>query len=228
MLNQPFLRGIYAITDANLLPSDRHLQEAAESAMRGGLKFLQYRDKTADASKALRQTQLLADLCLSYECQLIINDDPELAKACEAAGVHLGQGDSNLPHARELLGKKAIIGSTCHNNLQLASQAAKSGASYLAFGRFFPSSTKPDAPAADLTIFKLAEHLSLPTLAIGGIKVEHLPLLASAGAAMVASVAGIFAQPCPEEAVKNFRKAFEPTLSLTSHEALNDTLRRSI
>lgn len=228
MPNQYLLRGIYAITDADLLPDDTCLQEAVEAAMRGGIRLLQYRDKTADASKALRQTRMLADLCLSYECQLIINDDPELAKACEAAGVHLGQGDSNLRHARELLGKHAIIGSTCHNSLQLARTAAEAGASYLAFGRFFPSTTKPNAPAASLDIFKQAEHLNLPMVAIGGITLEQVPLLATAGASMIASVASIFATPCPEAAVNALRKAFEPTLPFQSYEATYDTLSRPI
>jgi len=228
MPNRQILRGIYAITDANLLPDDTQLQAAAESAMRGGLKLLQYRDKTADASKALRQARLLTDLCLSYDCQLIINDDPELAKACGAAGVHLGQSDSNLADARELLGKEAIIGSTCHNSLELASIAAKSGADYLAFGRFFPSTTKPDAPSASLSILKQAGKFKLPLVAIGGITLEHLPSLANAGASMVAAATGIFAQPCPEKAVRTFHKAFEPTHSFTSYEARYDTLSRSL
>lgn len=228
MPNQKLLRGIYAITDPKLLPNDTRLLEAAESAMHGGLKLLQYRDKTADASKALRQARLLNDLCLSYDCQLIINDDPELAKACGAAGVHLGQNDQNLNHARELLGKSTIIGSTCHNSLELASIAAKSGASYLAFGRFFSSTTKPNAPIACLDILKMAAQFNLPLVAIGGISLEHLPSLANAGANMVASVNSIFAQPCPETAVHNFRKAFEPTFPFNSYEAKNDTLSRSI
>ncbi|GLR64069.1 thiamine phosphate synthase [Marinospirillum insulare] len=228
MPNQQALRGIYAITDADLLADDTQLQTAAESAMRGGLKLLQYRDKTADPSKALRQARLLADLCLSYNCQLIINDDPELAKAANAAGVHLGQSDSNLIDARELLGKKAIIGSTCHNSIELASLAAQSGASYLAFGRFFPSLTKPQAPSACLDILKVASQFNLPLVAIGGIQPEHLPSLAKAGASMVAVVAGIFAQPCPKTAVETYRNIFEPTLSFTSYEANYDTLSRSV
>lgn len=228
MLNQQYLRGIYAITDANLLPDDTRLQEAVEAALRGGIRLLQYRDKTADASKALRQTRMLADLCLSYECQLIINDDPKLAKACEAAGVHLGQGDANLRHARQFLGPQAIIGSTCHNSLQLAITAAEQSANYLAFGRFFSSTTKPYAPAANLSIFKLAEYLGLPTVAIGGINLEQAPIFAKAGASMIAAVAGIFAQPCPEEAVRALRKAFEPKLSFQPYEIIYDTLSRPI
>jgi len=228
MPKRQILRGVYAITDSKLLPDDTQLQIAAESAMRGGLKLLQYRDKTADASKALRQARLLSDLCLSYNCQLIINDDPELAKASDAAGVHLGQSDQSLSHARELLGKAAIIGSTCHNSLELAAIAAKSGADYLAFGRFFPSTTKPNAPMACLDTLKLASRFNLPLVAIGGITLESLPSLAKAGASMVAAVAGIFAQPCPETAVRTFRHAFEPTLSFTSYEANYDTLSRSL
>lgn len=228
MFDPQTLRGIYGITDADLLPDDTGLQEAAEAAMRGGLKLLQYRDKSADASKALRQARLLADLCLSYDCQLLINDDPELAKACGAAGVHLGQGDASLGHARELLGKQAIIGSTCHASLELAISAAQSGASYLAFGRFFPSVTKPDAPAASLDIFKQVARLNLPTLAIGGITSCHAPIFAKAGVDMLAAVAGIFAQPCPESAVRALRKAFEPTLPFNSHEVIYDSLSRSI
>ena len=228
MVDLQFLRGIYAITDACLLPDDTQLQEAVESAMRGGLKLLQFRDKTADASKALRQARLLTDLCIRYDCQLIINDDPELAKACNAAGVHLGQSDTNLGHARDLLGKKAIIGSTCHNSLELAMAAARSGANYLAFGRFYSSSTKPEAPAASLEIFKQVAKLNLPTVAIGGSTAERAPMLAQAGVDMIAAAAGIFSQPCPETAVRNFRKAFEPTIPFTSHEAIYDTLSRPI
>ncbi|HKM14682.1 MAG TPA: thiamine phosphate synthase [Marinospirillum sp.] len=228
MLNQQYLRGIYAITDANLLPDDTRLQEAAEAALRGGIRLLQYRDKTADASKALRQTRMLADLCLSYECQLIINDDPKLAKACEAAGVHLGQNDANLRHARQFLGQHAIIGSTCHNSLQLAIIAAEQSANYLAFGRFFSSTTKPYAPAANLSIFKLAEHLGLPTVAIGGISLEQAPIFAKAGASMIAAAAGVFAQPCPEEAVRALRKAFESTFPFQPYEVIYDTLSRPI
>jgi len=228
MPNRQTLRGIYAITDSVLLPDDTRLQTAVEAAMRGGLKLLQYRDKTADASKALRQARLLNDLCLSYNCQLIINDDPVLAKTCDAAGVHLGQADGNLADARELLGCNAIIGSTCHNSLELASIAAKLGADYLAFGRFFPSITKPNAPSANLDILKFAAKFNLPTVAVGGVALEHLPSLANAGASMVAAAAGIFAQPCPETAVRAFCNAFEPSFSFTSYEANYDTLSRSL
>lgn len=228
MFDPQVLRGIYGITDADLLPNDTCLQEAAEAAMRGGLKLLQYRDKTADASKALRQARLLADLCLNYDCQLIINDDPKLAKASGAAGVHLGQGDASLRHARELLGKQAIIGSTCHASLELAINAAQAGASYLAFGRFFPSLTKPDAPAASLDIFKQVARLNLPTLAIGGITRKQAPVFTEAGVDMLAVVAGIFAQPCPEKAVLALRKAFEPTLPFNTHEVIYDSLSRTI
>src|SRR5690606_31238662 len=121
----------------------------------------------------------------------------ELARACEADGVHLGQGDTSLLHARELLGKHRLIGKTCHNNLQLAELAARQGADYLAFGRCYPSNTKPDAPAAPISIFQQAQHLQLPCVAIGGITPQRASAVVQAGASMVAAIEGIFAAPNP-------------------------------
>lgn len=224
------LQGVYAITDTCLMPDDTRLQELAEAALRGGLQLLQYRDKSADASKALRQARLLADLCRSYDCLLIINDDPVLARASEAQGVHLGQDDGVLLHARELLGADAIIGRTCHNSLALAQQAAQEGASYLAFGRCYASGTKPHAPATSLDIFKQARTLNLPLVAIGGITPERAPQVIQAGANLVAAVEGIFAAEDPQQAVQDYHRAFfapSSPLSFLSNEAQHDTLSRT-
>lgn len=220
------LSGVYAITDPLLLPDDTRMQEQVEAALRAGLDLLQYRDKTADASKALRQTRLLADLCKNYDCLLIINDDPELARACEADGVHLGQGDTSLLHARELLGKHRLIGRTCHNSLQLAELAARQGADYLAFGRCYPSNTKPDAPAAPISIFQQAQHLQLPCVAIGGITPQGASTVVQAGASMIAAIEGIFAAPNPCQAVQAYRQAFEFPPSFIN-EVHHDTLSRT-
>lgn len=139
------LRGLYAITDSQLL-AGKFLQYV-EAALDGGVTLLQYRDKSSDEARRLREAEALHSLCERYKTQLIINDDAELA-ARIGVGVHLGQTDGPLTPARALLGRQAIIGSTCHAQLELAEQAAKEGASYVAFGRFFNSNTKPGAPAA--------------------------------------------------------------------------------
>ena len=143
------LRGLYAITDSQLL-AGRFLSHV-EAALEGGVRLLQYRDKSDDTAPRLREAEALKTLCERYGTELIINDDAELA-ARLGVGVHLGQTDGPLTPARALLGRQAIIGSTCHASLDLAQQAANEGASYVAFGRFFNSVTKPGAPAASVDL----------------------------------------------------------------------------
>lgn len=228
MAETAFLTGIYAITDPRFMADDTQLLEKVESALQGGLRLLQYRDKTADASKALRQARLLADLCHSYDCLLIINDDAELARASLADGLHLGQGDGCLRHAREFLGTDALLGRTCHASLDLAHQARQDGADYLAFGRCFASGTKPLAPVADLSIFQQARPLGLPCVAIGGITPELAGQVANAGAHMIAAVEGIFATANPALAVRQYHEACAPSFSFNLNEVQHDPLSRTL
>lgn len=145
-MNPTPLHGLYAITDATLLPDDAHLHRAVAAAIRGGARIIQYRDKSNHTEKRLRQARMLVDLCRTAEVPLLINDDLPLAVASGARGVHLGQSDTALSAAREQLGADAIIGITCHDQLALAQAAEAGGADYVAFGAFFPSRTKPGAP----------------------------------------------------------------------------------
>ncbi len=110
------LRGLYAITDSTLLTDGRMLPYC-EAALRGGVKILQYRDKSTDTGKRLQEAQALQTLCKAYNARLIINDDVNLA-AQIGADLHLGQADGNLVDARQKLGPDAIIGSTCHAQLE--------------------------------------------------------------------------------------------------------------
>lgn len=183
--------GLYAITDSQLLPADR-LLAAVEAAIRGGAVLVQYRDKTASQPERLKQARDLAALCDDAGVPLIINDDPELARRCGAAGVHLGQSDASLAAARQRLGDHAIIGATCHAGLSLAARADADGADYLAFGRFFSSRTKPDAPAADASILARARQYGKPVTAIGGITTDNGESLIRAGADLLAVVGGLF------------------------------------
>ena len=148
------LRGLYAITDSQLLAEGR-LLPYVEAALKGGARLLQYRDKSDDQARRLREASALAELCARHGAELIINDDAELA-ARLGVSVHLGQTDGSLAVARALLGRQAIIGATCHAQLELAEQAVAEGASYVAFGRFFNSSTKPGAPAASVELLDQA------------------------------------------------------------------------
>ena len=205
------LRGLYAITDSQLL-AGRFLAYV-EAALDGGLTLLQYRDKSTDDARRLREAEALRNLCERYKAHLIINDDAELAARLEV-GVHLGQTDGPLTPARALLGRNAIIGSTCHSQIELAQQAAKEGASYVAFGRFFNSSTKPGAPTATLEVLdKARAQLTLPICVIGGITLENAAPLVEHGADLLAVVHGLFGAETAQ-AVTRRARAFNDLLSL--------------
>lgn len=203
------LRGLYAITDDTLLSG--RLLPAVQAALEGGCRVVQYRTKQADDAQHIREASDLRMLCHDYGAVLLINDNVLLARAVHADGVHLGQDDMSLQEARHWLGEEAIIGVTCHSTFALAETARAGGADYVAFGRFFGSSTKPSAPLAPLSV--LAEtrmRLTCPVVAIGGITLDNAGSLVEAGADMLAVVAGLFA-PCPAglEGIRSRAAAFQ-------------------
>lgn len=197
------LRGLYAITDSQLLAG--RLLPYVEAALDGGVTLLQYRDKSQDDARRLRDAEALKALCERYKTQLIINDDAELA-ARLGVGVHLGQTDGPLTPARTLLGRNAVIGSTCHAQLELAEQAAREGASYVAFGRFFNSVTKPGAPACDLKLLDAARsRITLPIAVIGGITLDNAAPLVAHGADLLAVIHGLFGADSTAEVTRRAR-----------------------
>ncbi|HKS13471.1 MAG TPA: thiamine phosphate synthase [Pseudomonas sp.] len=197
------LRGLYAITDSQLL-AGRFLSHV-EAALEGGVCLLQYRDKSNDQARRLREAEALKALCERYGTRLIINDDAELA-ARLGVGVHLGQTDGPLTPARALLGRNAIIGSTCHAELDLAEQAAREGASYVAFGRFFNSVTKPGAPAANLELLAQARaRVKLPIAVIGGVTLDNAAALVDHGAHLLAVIHGLFGADSTQEVTRRAR-----------------------
>lgn len=183
--------GLYAITDSRLTPAPT-LIASVEAAIRGGAVMVQYREKFAPAAERLAQARNLQSVCAAASVPLLINDDIELAKRVGAAGVHLGQTDGSAAEARHVLGGEAIIGITCHADLALAEAATTASADYLAFGRFFNSSTKPDAPAASTDILTQAKRFHAPIAAIGGVTTENGERLIRAGADLLAVVGGLF------------------------------------
>jgi len=197
-------RGLYAISDGprpDLLP-------AAEAALRGGAALFQYRDKTADAQRRLREASALRELCTRHDVPLIVNDDVELALACRADGVHLGEDDGDIAAARKRLGAKAIVGVSCYDSPERARQLA-AGADYLAFGAFFPSPTKPDARRATLDLLHAAKPLGPALVAIGGITPDNAQPLVDAGADFLAVISGVFAQADPEAAARRYAALYE-------------------
>jgi thiamine-phosphate pyrophosphorylase len=203
------LRGLYGITDAALCPDDASLIRSVESALAGGMRILQYRDKHSDAATRLRQAQRLKGLCAKQGALFIVNDDIELAAACDADGVHLGGDDQSIATARRVLGDAAIIGSSCYNRVELAIDAERQGADYVAFGRFHFSTTKPGAVQAQPEILEQARNsLSVPLCAIGGITIDNARPLVECGADMIAVINGLFATPDIEQRAREFADFF--------------------
>lgn len=207
------LAGLYGITDNKLL-ADGRLLPYVEAALQGGMKLLQYRDKTTDTKRRYQEAEALQKLCNQYHALLIINDDIVLAKEL-SVGVHLGQTDGSIEAARKLLGSNAIIGATCHGSIELAHQAKAAGANYLAFGRFFSSLTKPDAIAADKSVLSQAKTLHLPLCAIGGITLDKVTSLTKAGADLIAVVNDLFAKENAAQ-VKQQASKFSELIAITS------------
>ena len=189
------LRGLYAITDENLIP-ETTFAATIEKALSGGTAIIQYRDKSGSETKRLQQASALRSLCNEYRASLIINDDIALAKAVAADGVHLGEDDISIEQARLILGKNAIIGISCYNQLQLGARAQAAGADYVAFGAVFTSPTKPHARSASCELISEAKsQLDIPVCAIGGIDKSNVESVIEAGADMTALISGLFTEP---------------------------------
>lgn len=217
------LYGLYGISDAVLLPDTEVLLAAASAAIKGGLKILQYRDKHASYQHQCEQARLLRQLCLVNEVTFIINDNLDLALEVGADGVHVGQNDSLISSARETLGAEAIIGCSCYNDIERARQAQHQGADYVAFGRFYPSLTKPDAlPAYPELLQQARAELEIPLCAIGGITPKNAANLIEQGADMVAVIQGLFAAKDIRQQAQGFSRLFD----LNTHR-LNDGSNRS-
>jgi thiamine-phosphate pyrophosphorylase len=198
-------RGLYAITPEHCTDTHR-LLEAVAAAIRGGAALVQYRAKR-NAQRA--QAFALKDLCSAHDVALIVNDDAALARDIDAAGVHLGRDDMSIAAARVLLGERAIVGVSCYNDLQRAIAAERDGASYVAFGSFFPSMTKPAAARASPELLRqAAAALTIPIVAIGGITPENGPALVAAGADLLAVIDGIFGHDDPEGAARRYAGLF--------------------
>ncbi|WP_044410783.1 thiamine phosphate synthase [Thiomicrospira microaerophila] len=188
------ITGLYAITDPNLSPG-LVVVEHVRQALLGGARIIQYRDKTSPFEQQVALAKQLKNLCHNNQAWLIINDSIELALACQADGLHLGKDDTSLMQARKALGEQAIIGISCYNDLERAQQMQALGANYVAFGRFYPSLTKPNAPQAELnTLCQAKQTLDIPIVAIGGISQHNGAALIQAGADSLAVIQAVFAQ----------------------------------
>lgn len=199
-------RGLYLITpdDADTARLIRRVE-----AVVGAATLLQYRNKAADLARMREQLAVLRPLCAARGVPLIVNDDIALAAEFEADGVHLGEHDGDPREARERLGANAIVGVSCYDDLARARDAAQAGASYIAFGAFFPSTTKPNARRATRDLLHDSATFGLPRVAIGGITPDNAPSLIDAGADLIAVVGGVFDAHDPAAAAAAYRRCFD-------------------
>ncbi|MBC7751507.1 MAG: thiamine phosphate synthase [Candidatus Saccharibacteria bacterium] len=188
MTTKHSLQGLYLITNEDDFVV---LRPKLETAMKAGIALLQYRRKKTPKSHQEQEARDILELCNQYHVPFIINDDLVLAEKL-SCGLHLGQGDGSLIEARDRLGADAIIGRTCHDSLELAKQAADEGASYLAFGAVFPSTTKPNARLVSLeTLAAASQQFELPICAIGGLTPENSERVKATGVSLFAVVSDI-------------------------------------
>jgi thiamine-phosphate pyrophosphorylase len=199
--------GLYLITPDE--PDTARLLARVEPLLAAGVAMLQYRNKSADAALRRQQANALLNLCREMDVPLIVNDDWRLAAEIGADGAHLGADDGELRSLRDALGRDFILGASCYNDLARAEHAALEGASYLAFGAFFASGTKPLARRADLSLLHEARRFGLPTVAIGGLSPDNASSVLAAGADLIAVIGAIFDAPDPVVVIRAFQSCFD-------------------
>ena len=181
----------------------KKLEEAVTAAP---VAAFQFRVKGIDQHEAAALAAPLQEICAAHDVAFMVNDSIALAKRLKADGVHLGQGDGDVREARRELGADAQIGVTCHNSRHLAMEAAEAGADYVAFGAFFPTTTKEVQHVAEIdTLQKWSLVTEVPCVAIGGITPENAKPLIEAGADFLAVSSAVWNHPDgPAAAVKAF------------------------
>ncbi|MCI9363177.1 MAG: thiamine phosphate synthase [Oscillospiraceae bacterium] len=183
---------LYAVTDRSWLGNGT-LSDAVEAALRGGATMVQLREKSLTQADFLQEAKTLAALCARFQIPFLINDNLEIALACNADGVHVGQDDMDPQKARALLGPGKILGVSAHT-VQQALAAEKTGADYLGVGAVFSTSTKQDAASVPLeTVREICQAVSIPVVAIGGISADNILSLQNSGVVGAAVVSALFA-----------------------------------
>jgi thiamine-phosphate pyrophosphorylase len=199
---------LYAVTDRSWLKGET-LCGQVEKALKGGVSFVQLREKTLDTGAFLTQAKEIRDLCQKYKVPFVINDNVEIAAAIGADGVHVGQSDMETGNVREKLGSDKIVGVSAQT-VEQAILAQQRGADYLGVGAVFPTGSKADAVEVSRETLKaICSAVSIPVIAIGGIGKNNVMQLANSGICGIAVISAIFAQPDIEKATQELRSLTE-------------------
>lgn len=187
---------LYLITPPALTDLTAFGLELTRALEGGDVAALQIRLKDVSDAAIAEAVAALAPIARAHDVAVILNDRPDLAASLDCDGVHVGQGDMPYAAARKLMGKDRMVGVTCHDSRHLAMEAAEAGADYVAFGAFFPTTTKDAPTTADPEILSIwQEVMETPSVAIGGITADNAAGLAQAGADFLAVSAGVWAYP---------------------------------
>lgn len=196
---------LYAVTDRSWLNGST-LYNEVEKALKGGVTFVQLREKTLDPESFLEEAKEIKELCRRYQVPFVINNNVAIAKAIDADGVHVGQSDMEAGMARKELGPDKIIGVSAQT-VEQALLAEQRGADYLGVGAVFPTGSKADAEeVSQETLKAICEAVRIPVIAIGGIGRENVMQLQGSGICGVAVISAIFAQPDIERAARKLKK----------------------
>jgi thiamine-phosphate pyrophosphorylase len=201
------MRGLYLVTPN--WDDTAALVDATEQALRSGAALLQYRHKSASAELRREQASQLLSLCRHFKTPFIINDYLDLCLELGADGVHVGGTDASVAEARKALGDGKIVGASCYGDKQLARDASANGASYVAFGGFYPSKVKqyPVTTSPDIVSWAKAE-IALPCVVIGGMTPSNAAPLVARGADMVAAISSVYGAPVIDVAMHEFARLF--------------------
>jgi thiamine-phosphate pyrophosphorylase len=201
------MKGLYIVTPD--WDDTQKLVEVTELALRGGAALVQYRHKNAGPALRREQAERLLALCRRYQRPFIVNDHVDLCVALDADGVHVGGTDDSIAQVRAALGPGKLVGASCYGSLQLARDAYQAGASYVAFGGFYPSRVKkyPVTTPAEIITQSKAE-VPLPSVVIGGMTQQNSAALVAAGADMVAVISSVYMAADPKAAAGEFARLF--------------------
>ena len=204
------MKGLYLVTPD--WDDTRRLLEASEQALRGAgssAAMLQYRHKHADAALRREQAECLLALCRSYQCPFVINDFLDLCLELGADGIHVGGTDMAVAEVRAALGPDKIVGASCYGSMDLARAAWQAGASYVAFGGFYPSRVKKyEVTTQPAIIAQSKAEIPLPVVVIGGMTRDNAEPLVAQGADMVAAISSVYVAGSAQLAARTFADLF--------------------
>jgi len=196
---------LYAVTDRTWLNGET-LYEQVEKAIKGGVTFVQLREKNLDEKSFLNEALEIQILCKKYNIPFVINDNVEIARKINADGVHVGQSDMKAENVRAILGNDKILGVSAQT-VEQALYAQKEGADYIGVGAVFPTGSKLDADNVSLdTLKEICTAVNIPVVAIGGIGVDNVSKLKNSGISGIAVISAIFASDDIELEKKNLKE----------------------